>query len=129
MGFFSPDPKNRLKFNEIKKAMKHMDLSEKQQKEALGHFENANRDSFSTEHIKEVMRRIRGTTGDSLQSTHTDRIERTLIGHINERTATPIEKEELKMKEVKETNRYTTLNSDHLEVPKNINERGMDKSE
>jgi hypothetical protein len=82
MGLFFPDAKDHIKFNDVKKLFKSdkFSLSSQQQQDALKHFEG--RDTFKVSHVKEIARKIRATSGDSLQSTHIDRIERELIGHI-----------------------------------------------
>jgi hypothetical protein len=125
MGFFSPEPKDRMKMKEIKKAMKHMDLSERQQAEALGHFETAGRESFGKKHIKEVARKMRSTSGDSLQSSQIDRIERLLHGHIDQRI-TPVVSEAPKKAKVINFKEYKSLKTDSLEVPKPIKDENLE---
>jgi hypothetical protein len=114
---FGETPKDRIRHTELKKLAKHFDLSEREQHDFLSHFDEHKRNHYSKDNIHEIIRKGRAKSGDSLSSTHWDRIERKLHEHIDSRIRPMEPSRELKAGPKMENPRaYRTL-PDRIDVP------------
>lgn len=95
MGFFFKDPPNRIKHSELEIEFKNYNLSQKQQKELLDHFEEHKRDHYSKLHIHEILHKMKDVSGDSFNTDQIHRVEKGLIGIIEDRVSAEKEKADI----------------------------------
>jgi|GEM_PF-4800598 len=117
MGFFFSSP-HETEHKQIKKALKHADLSGAQQSEFMDELEATRKrhgsDRYREDHVKEAMRRLKERTGDSLQGTQIERAGRHVTEHLTggKETAAP------KPEAARENAREFKPLPDRVEVPK-----------
>jgi hypothetical protein len=89
MGFFFGDPADHIKHSELKKELKSMrvqgHISARQHDELLAHIEEHGRESYSRKHIHEIIRRKKDAAGDSFNTDQLERVERRLAKTIEDR--------------------------------------------
>jgi hypothetical protein len=118
MGFFFSDPKDHIKHNEIKKELKSFGLSEHQQRQALEHFEEHKRESYSRDHIHKIIMKGKEKSGDSLTSDQWGKIEKGMVGRIEGRIKPVNVTHKEASSKVTNIKEYHGLRENRIEIPK-----------
>jgi hypothetical protein len=119
MGLLSSGPSDRFTKKEIAKDLKHLKLNHQQQNDFMEKLEEVRKKhgtvNYKIDHIHEAARHLSSTSGDSLQSSHINRIR----GHFSEKHETRVNppteiKEKAKVTDMRE---YKNLRQESLETP------------
>jgi hypothetical protein len=84
MGFFTPDPKNKIQFHELDKHLKSLGFSSEEVRHIKPHFEEHKATGITKDHIKQIARELRTNYKDKISDHHVERMSEGLLGKIEE---------------------------------------------